>query len=134
VQNHSGRNYVGAPVWDLWELLRELDPKWMGVFFDIGHATIEGGHSWPVQAKLMEPFLSVVSVKDFVWAKGARGWRTEWCPLGEGMVSRQFFDTLRKSSFSGPVTQQFEYPLGQRKEMIAAMQRDLRVLKGWLGA
>jgi sugar phosphate isomerase/epimerase len=134
VQNHSGRNYVGAPVWDLWELVRELNPKFMGVFFDIGHATIEGGYSWPVQAKLMEPFLSVVSVKDFAWAKGAKGWRTEWCPLGEGMVNRQFFDTLKKSSFKGPFTQQFEYPLGQRKEMIAAMQRDLRVLKSWLGA
>jgi hypothetical protein len=27
VQNHSGRNYVGAPIWDLWELMRDLDPK-----------------------------------------------------------------------------------------------------------
>ena len=134
VQNHSGRNYVGAPVWDLWGLLRDLDPKRMGVFFDIGHATIEGGYSWPVQAKLMEPHLGVVSVKDFVWEKKNGAWRAEWCPLGEGMVSRQFFTALRKSNFQGPITQQFEYPLGMRNEMIAAMRRDLEVLRGWLAA
>src|SRR5687768_11929084 len=49
MQNHSGRNYVGAAGWDLWEMMRELDPKWMGVFFDIGHAALEGGYSWPSQ-------------------------------------------------------------------------------------
>lgn len=133
VQNHSGRNYVGAPVWDIWEMLRELDPKFMGVFFDIGHATLEGGYSWPVQAKLMEPFFSVISVKDFAWSKGARGWRAEWCPLGEGMVHRQFFDTLKKSNFHGPITQHFEYEMGTGKEMIAAMKRDCRVLRDWIG-
>src|SRR5687767_1828070 len=73
VQNHSGKNYFGAPIWDLWELMRDLDPKRMGIFFDIGHATIEGGYAWPIHAKLAEPLLSVVSVKDFVWAKNQRG-------------------------------------------------------------
>lgn len=133
VQNHSGRNYVGAPVWDIWEIIRELDTKLMGVFFDIGHATIEGGYSWPVQAKLIEPFFSIISVKDFVWSKGAKGWQAEWCPLGEGMVNWQFFDTLKKSNFSGPITQQFEYSLGNGKEMIAAMKRDFGVLRSWIG-
>jgi ADP-ribosyl-[dinitrogen reductase] hydrolase len=27
-----------------------------GVCFDIGHATLEGGLSWPIQARLMEPY------------------------------------------------------------------------------
>jgi sugar phosphate isomerase/epimerase len=129
VQNHSGRNYVGAPVWDIWELIRTLDPKQMGIFFDIGHATLEGGYSWPIQAKLMESFLATVSVKDFAWVKG----RAEWCALGEGMVSRQFFETLAKSNFNGPITQQFEYPMGEGKQMIAAMKKDLAVLRKWLG-
>jgi sugar phosphate isomerase/epimerase len=133
VQNHSGRNYVGAPVWDLWELIRTLDPKHMGIFFDIGHATLEGGYSWPVQAKLVERFVATVSVKDFAWVKGQRGWRAEWCPLGEGMVSRQYFEALAKSDFNGPITQQFEYPMGDGKQMIAAMKKDLGVLRKWLG-
>jgi len=132
MQNHSGRNYVGAPVWDLWGLIRELDPQRMSVFFDIGHATIEGGYSWPIQSKLMESHLGVVSVKDFTWTKKNGAWRAEWCPLGEGMVNRQFFTNLKKSKFQGPITQQFEYPLGARNEMIASMRKDLEVLRGWL--
>jgi sugar phosphate isomerase/epimerase len=134
IQNHSGRNYVGAPVWDIWELIRDLDPKFIGIFFDVGHAHVEGGLSWPIEAKLAEPHLSTVSVKDFVWKKSERGWRNEWCPLGEGMVGRQFFDFLKKTNFAGPVSQHFEYPLGTGKEMIAAMKKELGVLKHWLGA
>ena len=136
VQNHSGRNYVGAPGWDLWELMRDLDPRWMGVFFDIGHATLEGGYSWPIQAKLLAPWFSTISVKDFVWKKSgsssSANWRAEWCPLGEGLVRRDFFGSLSRSGFRGPITQQFEYKMGGGKEMIAAMRKDLAVLKSWL--
>jgi sugar phosphate isomerase/epimerase len=135
VQNHSGRNYVGAPIWDLWELMRDLDPKRMGIFFDIGHATIEGGYAWPIHAKLSEPLLSVVSVKDFTWAKNQRGdWNAAWCPVGEGMVRPQFFETLRKSNFDGPVSIHFEYRMGEGKEMLAAMKKDAEVVRKWLGA
>ena len=134
IQNHSGRNYVGAPVWDIWELIRDLDPKFIGIFFDVGHAHVEGGLSWPIEAKLAEPYLSTVSVKDFVWKKSERGWRNEWCPLGEGMVGPQFFELLKKTNFAGPVSQHFEYPLGTGKEMITAMKKELGVLKRWLGA
>jgi sugar phosphate isomerase/epimerase len=26
-QNHSGSTYVGAPVWDLWTMMKDLDPR-----------------------------------------------------------------------------------------------------------
>ena len=65
------------PVWDIWELLRGLDPQRVGACFDIGHATLEGGYSWPSTARLMEPHLAAVFVKDFVWKKGEKGWKAE---------------------------------------------------------
>jgi sugar phosphate isomerase/epimerase len=132
IQNHSGKNYVGAAGWDIWELIRDLDPKFVGVFFDIGHAALEGGYSWPAQAKLLEPHFSVISVKDFFWREGGKGGRTEWCPLGQGVVRREFFAALGKSNFNGPITLQFEYPLGTKDEMVAAMRKDLATLKSWL--
>lgn len=131
-QNHSGADYVGAPVWDLWQLVRELDPKRMGVCFDIGHATLEGGYSWPSTARLMEPHLTAVFVKDFAWKKGDKGWKAEWCPLGEGMVSKAFFAWLKKSSYTGPICQHHEYDHGEGQPMITKMQQDLRVLREWL--
>jgi len=134
IQNHSGNDYLGAPVWDIWQIIRDLDPKQMGIYFDIGHATLEGGTSWPLQVKLMQPYFATVSVKDFVWSKSTNAdrWRADWCPLGQGMVHQQFFETLKKSAYRGPISQHFEYLLGNRGEMIGAMKKDFAVLTRWL--
>ncbi len=131
-QNHSGARYVGAPVWDVYSMIRSLDPRHIGFCFDIGHATVEGGLSWPIEARLAEPFLTAVIVKDFYWKKEAGGWKDTWCPLGEGMVSRTFFDRLRKSAYRGPICQHHEYELGDPRQMIARLQHDLKVLREWL--
>jgi sugar phosphate isomerase/epimerase len=40
---HSGIDLVGASIWDLHEILQGFDPKLVGVNYDIGHATVEGG-------------------------------------------------------------------------------------------
>ncbi len=133
-QNHSGRNYVGAPVWDVFSIIRDLDPAHMGMCFDIGHATIEGGLSWPIEAKLIQPYYTAVFVKDFLWKKNAKGiWDAAWCNLGEGMVNQSFFTDLKKSPYNGPICQHHEYELGDEKQMTAHMKKDLAVLKTWLG-
>jgi sugar phosphate isomerase/epimerase len=131
-QNHSGARYVGAPVWDVYSMIRELDPRHIGFCFDIGHATVEGGLSWPVEARLAEPFYTAVFVKDFSWKKGAAGWKDTWCPLGEGMVDRAFFDRLKKTAYRGPICQHHEYDLGDARQRTAHFRRDLEVLKEWL--
>lgn len=134
-QNHSGSDYVGAPLWDLWTMMRDLDPQQIGVCFDIGHATLEGGLSWPVQARLMEPYYVAVFLKDFFWEKGAKGWQPRWCPFGEGMVQKSFLTNLKASSFAGPLCQHHEYKeLGTGPEMVANMKRDLATLRAWLAA
>lgn len=133
VQNHSGADSVGAAGWDLYELLRGLDPKHLGVCFDIGHATLEGGYSWPVQARLLEPFFTVVYVKDFAWIKSPKGARAEWLPLGDGTINREFFGWLKKSSYAGPISQHHEYPLPKdRAGSVALYRKDLQVLEQWL--
>ena len=131
-QNHSGANYFGAPIWDIHEAVRDCDPAHMGICFDIGHATIEGGLSWPIEARLMRPFYTAVFLKDFLWKQGEKGWKTEWCPLGRGMVDRRFFTTLAASGYTGPISQHHEYELGPRADMVAAMKQDRETLAGWL--
>jgi len=131
-QNHSGRDDVGSPVWDIYEIVRDIDPEHMGTCFDIGHATVEGGTSWPIEARLMEPFFTCVYVKDFSWAKETKGWTAKWGPLGEGMVRREFFDWLKKSSYSGPISQHCEYLNGDGPEEMAAMKKDCALLKSWI--
>jgi sugar phosphate isomerase/epimerase len=133
-QNHSGTDYVGGPIWDVWSMIRDLDPKHMGMCFDIGHATLEGGLSWPIQTRLMEPFFVAVFLKDFYWEKGEKGWAPHWCNFGGGMVQKSFFTWLEKSNFAGPLCQHHEYKeLGKGAEMRANFKKDLATLREWLG-
>jgi len=133
-QNHSGATYVGAPIWDVWTMIKDLSPAQMGICFDIAHATIEGGLSWPIEARLMEPFFMAVFLKDFRWEKTGQGWQPQWCLFGEGAVEKAFFTTLKKSKFAGPLCQHHEYAHGAGREMIANFQRDLTTLRQWLAA
>lgn len=132
-QNHSGPNYVGAPVWDLWTVLQGIETRDVGVCFDIGHATVEGGTAWPLHARLMADRISTVLVKDFLWQKSqAQGWEPRWTPLGEGMINRDFFRWLKTTDFAGPIVQHHEYDHGAGAPMIAKMRKDLQVLREWL--
>ncbi len=133
-ENHSGRDQAGAPVWDLWTMMKDLDPRHMGVCFDIGHATIEGGLSHPIEARLTLPYFTAVLAKDFLWQRTDNGWRERWVPLGDGMVNKSFFKWLKTTIFTGPISQHHEYDHGEGRPMIAKMQKDLKVLREWLAA
>ena len=144
---HSGIGLVGSSIWDLHEILKGFDPNAVGVNYDIGHATIEGGFGgWINSLRITGPHLRGVAVKDFVWAKDAKGsWKAQWKPLGEGMVRfAEFFPMLAEAHFTGPLQLHFEYPLGgadggktkltvSREEVFATMKRDLQQLRTWLG-
>ncbi len=144
---HSGPEVVGASIWDLYVLLKDFDPHAVGVNYDAGHAVVEGGlGGWINSFRITEPRLRGIAVKDFIWAKDARGdWQPQWLPLGEGMVHfPQFFTMVAGSGFSGPLQLHFEYPLGgandgkatlaniTREQVFAAMKRDLGKLRRYL--
>jgi sugar phosphate isomerase/epimerase len=132
LQNHSGAEMVGCAIWDIFELVRDLDPADIGICFDIGHATLEGGTSWPVEARLMEPWMVCVYVKDFTWERSAKGFEPKWGPLGNGMVRREFFDWLRKSTYRGQISLHVEYLSGDTPENVAQMKRDQAKLREWI--
>ncbi|MEQ1859739.1 MAG: sugar phosphate isomerase/epimerase family protein [Chthoniobacteraceae bacterium] len=132
-QNHSGAKYVGCTIWDLHELMRDLDPAALGVCFDIGHATLEGGKAWEVDARLILPWITCVYVKDFAWERGAKGgFEPKWGPLGSGAVRREFFDWLKKSGYRGPISQHCEYLTGDGPEQVAQYKKDCTLLREWL--
>ena len=137
---HSGVGLVGASIWDLYILMKELDPAPMGVNYDVGHATIEGGAGgWINSFRIIGPHLRGIAVKDFLWAKDAKGeWQPQWKPLGEGMVQSPADSSRwwRNPGSHGPLQLHFEYPLGgadggaktitaSRQEIFGAMKRDL---------
>lgn len=137
-QNHSGSESVGAPVWDIYELLSSVDSEFVGCHFDIGHATVEGGYAWRINFERIKKFIKAVIVKDFNWSYSEDQYgRVEWCPLGRGMINPEFFKLLIDSDFNGPVIMHFEYHVeGEGKErinnLITAMTIDGNQLKKWL--
>ena len=132
-QNHSGSNYVGAPLWDLHELFKAHDPAHLSVGFDMSHATAEGTRAWPLHANLLRPRIGALYVKDFRWTENKR----DNCPLAEGIVDQKYPAQLIASGFTGPINLHVEYLKPFNKEnvpnQIAAIKRDSAMLKQWLG-
>jgi sugar phosphate isomerase/epimerase len=136
--NHAG--YVGGPVFDIARVVDGLDPRWVGYYFDVRHAVVEGGDGgWRSALNLVGPRLKMVAIKDFFWEKTTKGWQQRNCPLGEGMVPwKDFFAMLAKAGFHGPVSLHLEYEIPgatagvKQDNTLAAAARDLAFLKAGL--
>ena len=112
-QNHSGM-YVGAPVWDLYDLLKDVNPEFLGIQYDIRHAIVEGAYSWKLGMKRIEPWIRTLCIKDFIWLKNEKGdWQIQNVMLGEGMVKfDEFLNEYKKLNVEAQISIHYEYDLG----------------------
>lgn len=124
-QNHAGLGYVGAGIWDIVEVLQDISPEDIGIAFDVRHATVEGGKSWPVDWKHALPHIQAIYIKDFVW----EGKSMKNVPLGEGNVDLKQFSKLVSSDLPVdlPLSLHVEY-LGKAGtgKNLEAIQNDLK--------
>jgi sugar phosphate isomerase/epimerase len=130
-QNHSGPTMFGATMWDLYYILRDLSPEELSCVYDLRHATVEAGESWPLLYKVMKPHIAAYSVKDFQWKER----QTKNVPLGDGMVDPQFYKTLAQSGYEGPISLHVEYlnESAGANAQLAAIKRDYATLRDWMG-
>ena len=109
-QNHAG-NMVGAAVWDVYEMLKDIDPEYMGCQYDIRHAVAEGTGSWQSGLKLLAPWIRCSDIKDFTWTGKNGKWNPVTVPLGEGVVPfTEYFSLIKSLKITGPESLHFEYP------------------------
>jgi L-ribulose-5-phosphate 3-epimerase len=135
LHNHQGN--LGSAIWDIAPHIDPLDPAAIGYYFDPRHAFAEGGGvGWKTATLLTAPRLKMIAVKDLFWQKGPKGWVTESCPMGDGMVDWGWFSTaLAQSSFAGPISVHLEYkipgtaPEEIRRNTMEAAKRDLAFTK-----
>jgi sugar phosphate isomerase/epimerase len=107
---HSAPGMIGGNVWDIVSVLRGMDPARMALNYDTGHTTVRGGTGWIDDARLAEPYVACLAVKDVRWQQGPRGWRAEFVPIGEGQVDfAAIARFLKASRFSGPVNIHYEH-------------------------
>ena len=86
---------------------------------------------WKTATLLALPRMKMISVKDAFWEKGPKGWASQHCPMGEGMVDWPWFaTTIAASTFAGPISVHLEYKIPgatpeelRRNTMIAAQAR-----------
>lgn len=134
-QNHSGKDYFGAAVWDIYSIMRDYPAADFSFCFDILHATCEGGKSWPLEFSLIKDHIGAAYFKDYKW----EGRKLVTCPLGEGQVDPAYGKMLMQTGYSGPISLHLEYLEGdakdpaKMKEFREAHARDFKTLKGWLG-
>lgn len=113
---HAYADTIGGSAWDAWMLMQDLDPRYIGLNYDIGHVTAKGGAGWRESIRAVGPYLHSCSIKDFYWEKetdvpaGQWPWRTRLVAPGDGMVNfRDFFRYLQTIGFKGPLETYFEY-------------------------
>jgi len=131
-QNHAGSRNVGGPIWDLHYLLRDIDPRELGVAYDIRHAMVEGSSAWPVTWRMIRPWVGAYYVKDFVFD----GARARNVPMGQGVVGKKFYAELKRLGAALPVSLHAPHlksvkPSGL-KPTIEAIRKDFKVLKSLL--
>jgi sugar phosphate isomerase/epimerase len=139
-QNHSGTR-IGGSVWDLYELLKDLDPEYVGCQYDVRHAMVEGGVSWVNGFKLVMPWVKCTDIKDFYWQKVNDKWGPVTVPLGEGMVNfDDYFKLVKNNNVPGPMSLHLEYPpfekftekvtdVEKKRLFVTAMKKDVDALK-----
>jgi len=133
---HSG-NYMGLSANYIERLIADRDPRAVGVFYDIGHDTIEGSAGgWQMDLDLIRDRIVMVAVKNMLWKPGKRAengrqtWAWEVVPLADGLADiPAFFGLLKKLSFAGPVSFHSEYEL-RGDPLVEQTRRDLAFARG----
>lgn len=140
-QNHAG-DLFGAPVWDLWEVIKDIDG--VSCQYDVRHAVAESASSWATAFRLIHPKVNTIAIKDLTWQPKDGKLQAQSVPLGTGAVNYpEYIKMLNQYRISGPATMHFEYPLGgaedgankmsiTKEEFAAAVSRDLKRFKALL--
>jgi L-ribulose-5-phosphate 3-epimerase len=120
--------FVGEALWDAQSIIGDMDPQWIGYYFDPSQATAGNGiPGWEVALRLALPRLKAVALQDFTWTKKGEVWKMQMCPLGEGMVDWQaFFRMLAQARFTGPMSVHLEY---QPPDELGAMSKDVEFVR-----
>jgi L-ribulose-5-phosphate 3-epimerase len=110
-QNHDGERF-GAPLWDIWQVIRDLPVEAMSSQFDIRHSVAEGYRSWVIALHLLSKNIGALAFKDFGWQVINGSARTVNVPLGEGVVDfKKFFQLVKELEIKVPYSLHIEYPL-----------------------
>jgi sugar phosphate isomerase/epimerase len=139
-QNHAGSS-MGADIWDLWMVLKEIQSPYLGSQYDLRHAMVEGLNSWKTAFERIMPYINTLVVKDYQYTIDKKGKHVAHVALNDGIVPwMDFFKLLKKENIKVPISLHCEYPLGGAEkgkrdilipgeQVLDATKKDLDYLK-----
>lgn len=142
-QNHAG-NGVGGSVWELLYLLDGIDPRHIGIQYDLRHATVEGYKSWEAGFEVIRDRITTLDIKDFKWKDSSGKDVPVTVPLGKGNVElNKLSQTPEFQSPDIPKILHIEFDLGGAEhgsktptmpsaEILSAIKADLDYYMGIL--
>jgi len=109
--------FMGLNANHVLRLIEDCDPEAIGVYYDVGHSTIEGSASgWMMDLDLVRERLFMIAVKDMAWFRlggqneAKKGWVRKMVPLEAGLTDwPKFVECLKQMKFAGPISFHSEY-------------------------
>lgn len=127
-QNHFG--CFGGGVHDMLPLVRELDPKWFSLQYDVLHAVFETPVSWERYLREAAPYVSSACLKDCneLARQKTDMWQTfKTVPAPTGVIPfERYAKLLRELNVDVPHSVHFEIPLPKddRAALLEVMKRE----------
>lgn len=137
VHTHSG-TFHGLNASAAMHLVRGKDPRFIGVYLDPGHLSVDG-EPVAMAVDMVRDYLCLVAVKSFVYTskerEGGVAWKRTLAPLRKGLVDWQAaLDALRAVGYDGPLSLHSEYENVSLEELRALTRDDLNYLSRFLRA
>jgi len=132
-QNHFG--CFGGGIYDMMGIVREIDPKWFGLQYDILHAVFETPVSWERHLRDAAPFIVTGCLKDCNCLADQKRdmWQTfKTVPAPTGIIPfERYARLLNTLGVCVPHSVHYEFPLPQddRKVLAAELKRELDYFK-----
>ena len=126
IHNHSGTS-MGLNSCAVMNLVKDFDPKYVGVFADTGHLSIVGE---PINMALdiVSSHLAVIAFKDLARSPGMKGGKV--VRMGKGFVDWETtINTLQTMEYTGPVSFHSEYGGEPVKSVIDLARVDVRFIR-----
>jgi len=132
IHNHSGQT-MGLNSCSAMNLVKDFDPKHVGIFADTGHLSLVG-EPLPMAFDIIGDYWSALAIKDVVrqriFSEGRYQWRLRVVPLGEGYVDwPALIKLLREKNFPGPISFHSEYSELELDSVIDQTRMDLRFFR-----
>lgn len=136
IQNHSG-NYVGVHELGLHNLVKEYDPRYVGIIWDAAHNALEG-MAPELALDVVESHLCCVNLKNGYWQRlsgpeaAVAEWKIYWTSGRQGRASwPHVVEKLKTMHYTGPICLTAEY--SDEEAVDRLIREDLAFAESLLG-